>query len=247
MSSELEKTIHSYLQKQKKNFDNDGWWGSTARQLAAEPSRIPQLWINNHTNNPEYWDILYGEVKRSPENWKGAVALDYGSGYGGNIENLHSFGVFDQFIGYELAPKTVALGRKYAGIKGLPAMIYETNGYLLNHTADETVDFATSIVVLQHIALHEIRFRIFKEIFRVLKESGLFSFQMDYNKNQGKHNNYYSNKWRTGRRQNCIVTDPQQVIKDLDKVGFVDIKCRASKNPHGTTPGWLFFEAWKRS
>ena len=67
-----------------------------------------------------------------------------------------------------------------------------------------------STIVLQHIAVYDIRFQYLEEFFRVLRPGGLLSFQMGYGEGYGKAG-YYDNHYdaeSTNSFHDTTVTSP---------------------------------------
>ena len=89
-------------------------------------------------------------------------------------------------------------------------------------------DFVLSTIVLQHICVYDTR-----DIFRVLKNGGILSFQMGYNSSvldpnsKKKLTTYYENNTRalgTNSSNDVVVQDKKEVINHLKDIGFVNIK-----------------------
>ena len=73
---------------------------------------------------------------------------------------------------------------------------------------DHEYDFVMSTIVLQHIAVYDIRFQYLQEFFRVMKPGGLLSFQMGYGEGYGKAG-YYDNHYHaesTNSAHDTLVT-----------------------------------------
>lgn len=240
-----DKTLE-YLAACKKHFNTDiknGWFGRSPDELRKNKNFIGNIWMSNHNNNKDYFDILYGDIDSS---FDGKTCLDYGCGFGGNIENLSGICKWKKLIGYELTKELVDYAEKYLSqISNVE--IFETNGYELKETPSSSVDFVTSIVVLQHIAFHQIKYEIFKEFFRVLQKGGVASFQMDMSsKNSYDYRRTLINDGDLNTRMNCVISDPQEVVEDLDKIGFADISYFIRTNPATMQQnGWIYFKAIK--
>ena len=210
-----------YTKLQKKNFDGDGWWNATPQELADdELERKRSFWFREHDHNTDYWEVLYGDVYKNPKLWENKVALDFGFGFGGNIKNLLNLANWDKVYGFDIAASFVEFGNeflKHSGFDNNKYKLLETNGYDLNPMEDASVDFVTSFVVLQHIALHQVRLNLFKEFYRIMKDEGILSFQM----NRGGGVDYHSTEIPDiETRPNCNVNNENQIIDDLVEVGF---------------------------
>lgn len=244
----MNKNVEKYMNTSKINFENDvknGWWGVTPKELAKDKSVIGKAWLDNHTDNPEYYDVLFGDIKNG--DWTGKVVLDYGSGFGGNLEQLANLSDWDTLIGYEISKNSVNYSKEYLKELGVNNIsINETNGWELNNTKSNSVDFVTSIVVLQHIALHQTKYKIFEECYRVMKDGAIFSFQMNVIDSRAVPYKCEDIGEVTLAIPNCRVNNPEEVVDDLKKIGFSDVTYQMGNNPAlGLRNGWVYFKAIK--
>ena len=72
--------------------------------------RIYATGTNNHpehNTNPDYWDVLLGDVKSNPEKWKGKTALDFGVGQGRNVTNMFSLAQWGRIDGVDVSDANV--------------------------------------------------------------------------------------------------------------------------------------------
>ena len=95
--------------------------------------------------------------------------------------------------------------------------------------------FIVSTIVLQHICVFDIRDSILRDIFRVLKNGGILSFQMGYDKKllddngKNKLTKYYENNTTalgTNSSNDVAVQDEKEVINHLKDIGFINIKTK---------------------
>ena len=99
--------------------------------------------------------------------------------------------------------------KKDPGFLGAPRVIRKPK--------NEVYDFVVSTITLQHICVHEIRYNILKDIFRIMKPEGIFSLQVGYDK-KGNHVGYYENYYDakvTNSRCDFAVEDENYMIKDF--------------------------------
>ena len=104
-----------------------------------------------------------------------------------------------------------------------------------------------STIVLQHIAVYDIRFQYLQEFFRVMKPGGLLSFQMGYGEGYGKAG-YYDNHYHaesTNSAHDTMVTSPEQIGGDLERIGFVDFSYAVRPSFDDGHPNWIFVKAYK--
>lgn len=179
-----------------------------------------------HNSNPLYWNLLLKDIKENPSLFENKIALDFGCGKGRNITNMLSLADFARVDGVDVSVDNI--NSNNANFDLTKSNFYKNNGEDLSDLKSNEYDFIMSTIVLQHICVHEIRYNIKKEIFRILKKGGIFSFQMGYDTNDSNRTNrdYYDNGYdatTSNGGNDTKVTDPQQLVDDLTKIGFTDI------------------------
>ena len=197
--------------------------------------------------NQKYWDFLLGPVKNNSEFWNGKKALDFGTGLGRNIENLIYLSKWDSLYAVDLSQKNV---EKLKSTFPSNCNFFKTNGRNLKIFKDNSFDFVISTLVFQHLAVYELRLELLKEIYRVMNQDAIFTFQMGYGNdlNERAYPNHYFCLMRTGTlttpsrlkvadyyeniydaigsngELDCRVTNPNQIISDLNNIGFKNIE-----------------------
>lgn len=204
-----------------------------------------------HSSNPEYWDILLGPLAQQPERFRDGVAADFGSGRGRNIENLLGFSLFKKVYGVDLSPMNVLHTRRRFGSQNVKAFV--GSGSDVRRLPTGSIDFFMSAITLQHIAPHEIRNNILKDIFRALAPGGLLSFQVAAGIPRGPKAEQFvpwlSNHYKvagTNGKADCVVKDSADLVRDLSQLGYVDVEVRegqAWSNP--SQEKWLYCLASK--
>jgi ubiquinone/menaquinone biosynthesis C-methylase UbiE len=156
------------------------------------------------------------------------IALDYGCGPGRNIIKFHNR--FKRIDGVDISNINLEKSRvnlEYNDIS-IPNL-YHTSGDNLSMIEDSVYDVMFAVICFQHICVHEIRFNILKEAYRVLKPGGKLCFQMGYG---GKENiptaKYYDNVYEaasTNGHADVSITDEEELKDDLlNKIGFKNYK-----------------------
>ena len=204
-----------------------------------------------HNENPLYWDLLLGDIKSNPENFKNKTALDFGCGQGRNVTNMLSLAEFNRVDGVDISPANIEFcSNTY---QNQSSDFYLNDGSDLKDLKSDEYDFVMSTIVFQHICVHELRYQLKQEIYRVLKSGGLFSFQMGYGDinftGHTRPNNYYDNSYgATGSNgsDDVRVTNEKDLISDLEKIGFKDITFEI-KEPFldGGHPNWIYVKCKK--
>jgi len=229
-------------------------YNSTADIMAIENHR-------GHDSNPDYYGILLKDIVDSPENWKDKKALDFGCGVGRNIDNLLKLSKWKTVDGCDISSENLIRADRFLiNCNYAPEQyrLYTTTGTTLAPLKDQYYDFVMSTIVLQHIAVHEIRSSLFTDIYRVMKTGALFSFQMAQYNNELKKLSarYHDNAWNatgTNGAFDVSVDDPKDLINDLSNIGYKNIsyeigpewdaynKCYV-KNPSSK---WIYVKASK--
>lgn len=133
--------------------------------------------------------------------------------------------------------------------------LFHCNGADLSEIESEQYDMVYSTIVLQHIPIHELRLRYFKEFFRVLKPGGWISLQMGYGLGPRSHaitKKYHENAWgarETNGRCDVSIDNVDDLQKDIvETVGFKNFSHSLSKPiPENceTHTHWIYFRAQK--
>jgi SAM-dependent methyltransferase len=110
-----------------------------------------------------------------------------------------------------------------------------------------------STIVFQHLCVHGLRVNLKKEIYRVLKTGGIFSFQMGYGAMDyaGATNvrDYYDNSYtaeNSNGSNDVRVSNPQQLVDDLQAIGFKNITYSIEEPwADGGHPQWIYVRCEK--
>jgi SAM-dependent methyltransferase len=199
-----------------------------------------------HNSNPLYWDLLLGDIKSNPEKWKDKTALDFGCGKGRNVTNILSLADFKRVDGIDVSEDNIGFCKK--NYTNQPSEFYKNSGKDLSQLKNDEYDFVMSTIVFQHICVHELRYKIKEEIYRILKAGGTFSFQMGYGdisfmghtNPKTYYENYYGASNSNGSND-VRVTDELELISDLEIIGFKDIKFEIHQPwEDGGHPNWIY-------
>ncbi len=202
-----------------------------------------------HNANSYYWGILLADVNR--ENYDGRRALDFACGKGRNIRNLLTLASWESVDGSDLSPSNIQFCKQEFS---------DTSNFFLTGGTDagprnsNYYDFIMTTISLQHIPVYEIRNQLLKDIFRILKPGGRFSFQMGFGSDLfdsfGRpRSGYFDNSYHahsTNGDHDVRVTSKAEVEGDLAGIGFVKIssQVRESYSDAGH-PQWIYIHCYK--
>jgi len=203
-----------------------------------------------HDKNFNYWKILLKPIREDSGKWHGKRALDFACGTGRNISNLLRMAHWKNVCGADIAKNNLVEAERILKEENVPYHYYElfkNNGVDLDGLEDNFFDFIMSTIAFQHIAVYDIRYNLFKELYRVLKTGGTFSFQMGYGEGHGKAEyleNAYDAKG-TNTKHDVIVRSADQLKDDLVKIGFKDFKHVITDAFSDGHPHWIFVTVTK--
>ena len=182
------------------------------------------------------------------------IALDFACGMGRMMQRMQKH--FEIVDGVDLSQNNLKLATSYlseCGVGNEKYSLFLSDGIGVKGI-NKKYDFIYSTIALQHISVHSIRTRIFKDLNSLLKDGGCCCFQMGYgwdNKIHWFDNNYVVRSTNAG----CDVTIPNSnhldaITKDFEAMGFKDIRYEFKISPHpqfGNSyhPIWIFIHMKK--
>lgn len=227
---------NKYTKMQQKHYDN------AASKWSEEDKDHVVGSFDAHNNWSDY-ELLFDRI----ENQETKIGLDFGCGPG---RNLVKYGKrFARLDGVDISENNIKNALSYTSKNNLYPNLYVCDGVNLEEINSNEYDFVMSTIALQHICVYDIRYSIFKEIFRVLKDGGIFTAQMGYGSPSIQTVGYYENFLdATGTNRDCdvCVADAFQIQNDLIKIGFKDFNYKITRvGPGDCHPNWIFFSAKK--
>jgi SAM-dependent methyltransferase len=209
----------------------------------------------HHDRNPDYKNLLLRQLKENPDKFQGGFALDFGCGQGRNVSNMILWypGLFQRADGVDISAGNVEYCEKNLAREVGDSSKYKffvNNGLDLQELESEFYSFVMSTIVFQHICVHETRYSLMSEIFRVLKPGGVFSFQMGFGYGNNRTADYFENIYDatgTNSFHDVRIVDEKDLVGDLQKIGFSPVTYTISHPDHDAHPNWIFVEATKPS
>ena len=228
-----------YLEMQRSQYNDEASKWSLKRRDPVVGS------YDRHNAWSDYDKFLFKGIQTN-----NMTALEYGCGPGRNMIKFHNR--FSRIDGVDISPVNKEKAEINLKHNGIPFPNYYITPGDTIPTEDASYDLVFSVICLQHICVHEIRYSIMKEAYRVLKSGGYFCAQMGYG---GKTNvgttvaEYYQNYYDangTNGRHDVIVTNEQNLKDDLTQIGFQnyssDIRFVGPGDRHRN---WLWFRVQK--
>ncbi|WP_428153194.1 class I SAM-dependent methyltransferase [Brevundimonas sp.] len=197
-----------------------------------------------HNDWPDYDRFLMQGVDDS---YKNKVALDFACGPGRNIVKYADR--FSRIDGADIAQANLDNAKTNLGHHGIETPnLFLTDGRSCGDAANDTYDMVFSTIALQHICVHEVRYAIFEDMYRILKPGGRISIQMGFGWSDGKAS-YYDNHYEattTNSGHDTMVENTDFLEDDLNKIGFVNFQCWIRPPvPGDSHPYAIFFMAVK--
>jgi ubiquinone/menaquinone biosynthesis C-methylase UbiE len=210
----------------------------------SEENRNPVVGSFDGHNNWSEYENLFTRLKNQSE----LIGLDFACGPGRNIVKYNDR--FKRLDGVDISPINIEKARSYTSKQGIQTNLFVSNGVDLDIIQTDTYDFVMSTIALQHICVHEIRYKIMEDVYRVLKSGGMFTAQMGYGfpspMTVGYYENYYDAKV-TNRFCDVCIENPTQLKNDLEKIGFIDFEyIIGNVGPGDCHPNWIYFSALKK-
>jgi ubiquinone/menaquinone biosynthesis C-methylase UbiE len=234
-------TKQQYADMQRREYEK-----SAARWSLVDMDQVVGS-FNAHNRHADYENFLLNGFNKQD-----MIALDFGCGPG---RNLVRFGPqFKRMDGVDIVQKNLDNAKLWLMHNKLwndDIRLIHCNGIDLSNIEDNFYDLILSTITLQHICVHAIRFDYFKEFYRTLKPSGWITLQMGYGpkvdpRQKAEYYDDYYEAEGTNGFSDTMVTSPNQLSGDLEKIGFknfhYDIRPVGPGDKH---PNWIFFRAQK--
>jgi ubiquinone/menaquinone biosynthesis C-methylase UbiE len=202
-----------------------------------------------HNDWEDYNTYLFKDVT----NLKSKIGLDFGCGPGRNLVKYSAS--FKELHGVDIAQKNLdnaILWLEHNNCDLKRHRLYLCNGSDLGEVPSATYDVVMSTICFQHICVHEVRFGLLKEFYRVLKPGGVLTMQMGFGPEVSIKNSvsYYSNFYDamgTNGQVDARVESADELKNDLEQVGFDSFNHYITQTgPGDGHPNWIFFNAKKK-
>jgi ubiquinone/menaquinone biosynthesis C-methylase UbiE len=199
---------------------------------------------DKHNQWSDYKDYLFKGIDTSDK-----IALDYGCGPGRNIVNMNT--LFSRIDGCDISE----VNKEKAILNAKHYNITDFNYYVCDGDnipcEDKQYDIVFSVICLQHICIHDVRYSIMEDVYRFLKPGGYFCWQMGYGGKPPRtdwstwYENIYGAK-RANGGYDVSILDENEVKSDILKIGFktFDFDIRPT-GPSDNHHNWIFMRAQK--
>lgn len=203
-----------------------------------------------HNENPDYWNILLAPIQANKEKFTNQKALDFGCGHGRNVIAMLRNNIFHTVDGVDICDHHQP--HYYDRIKEANVIgetkYFINNGYDLCDIESEQYMFVMSTIVFQHICVHETRYSLMNEIFRVMKPNGIFSFQMGFGPGHPTTSSYFENVYHAGgtnSEYDVRIENADDLINDLKKIGFKNITFQIRNSFSDRHKEWIYVQCEK--
>lgn len=209
----------------------------------SEENRDPVVGaFDRHNNWPDY-EFLFETIENQSEK----IGLDFACGPGRNIVKYKNR--FKRLDGVDISPINIQKAKDYLKNNNIESNLFISNGVNIDIIESNEYDFVMSTIALQHICVYDIRYSIMNDIFRVLKNDGIFTAQMGFGSPSPMTVGYYENYYdatHTNRACDVCIESPEQLANDLFKIGFKSFNYKITNvGPGDIHPNWIFFNAKK--
>jgi len=201
-------------------------------------------WYDYHNSWTDYDNFLFKDFDTN-----GKVALEYGCGPGRNIVKFKDR--FHRIDGVDISPVNIEkVLENINGVNGLnKPFLFANDGKTMPMIPSHTYDVVFSVICLQHICVHEVRYSIMKEIYRVLKPGGYFCAQQGFGHKDEPNHGYYDNNYGalTTNGGWDVFLNNEEYLKDdlLNKIGFINYKSDLRRPCQDHHPLWLWYQVQK--
>jgi len=197
-------------------------------------------WYHEHGMHSDYDTQLFRGFDT-----KGKIALDFGCGPGRSM--IRYGDRFKRIDGIDIAWGNLEAAKVNLEDAGVPIPnLYKNNGSNLAAIKDNTYDVVFSVICLQHICVHDIRYSLMEEFYRVLKPGGWFCAQMGFGSNHLTP--YFTNNTdaRGTNGANDVGLNNEEDLKgDLEKIGFTNYSSVLRDPCQDQHPQWIWFQGQK--
>lgn len=209
----------------------------------SEENRDPVVGSFDGHNNWNDYEYLFQKLENQSE----LVGLDFACGPGRNI--VKYTGRFKRLDGVDISPVNIGKAQSYIANRGIEAVLYTSTGTDISIVPSNEYDFVMSTIALQHICVYDIRYSIMKDIYRVLKDGGVFTAQMGFGSPSPSTVGYYENYYdaeSSNRACDVCIESTEQLERDLFEIGYKDFNYTIGPvGPGDIHPNWIYFNCTK--
>jgi SAM-dependent methyltransferase len=227
------KNTDRYLHMQKSEYN------LMARQWSPK-NRDPVVgWWDEHNTFKDYDVRLFRGLDTA-----NSLALEYGCGPGRNIQRFWQR--FRRIDGVDISEVNIRKAKKFLNDLGITkSKLWANDGVTIE--CEDSYDVVFSVITLQHIASHQVRFRILEQMFGALRPGGTLTFQMGFGsrENSVAYSDDFYEATSTNGGCDVRVDSETQILEDLESIGFVNVDFEFGDSCQDLHEKWIWVMATK--
>jgi ubiquinone/menaquinone biosynthesis C-methylase UbiE len=231
--------MNKYSKMQESEYEHlANYWSIDSRDAVVGS-------FDQHNAWSDYDEFLFKGIET-----ENLSALEFGCGPGRNIVRFNKR--FAKIDGVDIAQKNLdnaKLWMTHNNISLDTSILYKNDGANISIVPSETYDVVYSTICFQHICVHEIRYSLLEDFYRVLKPGGHICFQQGLGNSHPSSVGYFENFYDAHGTNSALdhrLENVDDLKNDLEKIGFHNFEYDMRPvGPGDAHTNWIFWRAEK--